>query len=399
MITIEDIKRAQLILKNIIHDTDMFHSKTFSEKSGNKIYFKAENQQRTGAFKIRGAYNKIYNLTDEERNKGIVAVSAGNHAQGVAYAAKLFGIKATIVMPEYAPMAKIIATQSYGAEVVLEGRNIEEAMQAGLKLASNGMTFIHPFDDNFIIAGQGTVALEMLQDTPNLDAIIVSVGGGGLISGISIAAKSINPNIKIIGVQTEEFSPAKLSLELGENVCAHGSFTFADGIAVNKCGHLPLEYMRQYVDEIVTVTEDEVSNAIFYLLERCKLVVEGAGAAAAAAVLSKKINLQNKNIGVLLSGGNIDLSILQTIIDKGFMMEGRRVELKVIMKDKPGQLKGMAEIVSAYNSNIYSTYYNRAKDGVNPGLVYVSFVLETRNHEHAREIFNALEKNGYKVIL
>ncbi len=396
MVTFEDILEAQRLLRGVIHRTEFTFSKTFSDITGSSIYLKTENLQKTGSFKIRGAFNKIARLSDGERKKGIVAVSAGNHAQGVAHAASLFGLKSVIVMPESAPIAKMMATKNYGAEVILRGKNLEQARDAALEIASDGMVFIHPYDDPDIIAGQGTIGLEMLDDIPDLDTIIVPVGGGGLISGIAAAAKNINPSVRIIGVEAEGYNWLKLSLESGKKVDAEGKHTLADGIAVKAAGELTLSVAREMVDQVVVVSDNEVSSAILWLLERSKLVVEGAGAAALAAVIANKVNVSGKT-GVVLTGGNIDLNMLQLIIDKGLIKQGRRVELKVIIPDKPGQLKGVLELLNSIGVNIYSILHDRVKDGISPGYAEIDMVLETRDKEHAKAVIEKMKTGGYEV--
>lgn len=395
MINLDHIKKAARTLDGIIHRTQLIYSSTLSHLTGGSIYLKTENLQKTGSFKVRGAYYKIAGLTDEERNKGVVAVSAGNHAQGVAFAASSFGIKSTIVMPEFAPMAKIVATMNYGAEVILYGKNIDQAKDKALELALKGMTFIHPYDDPGIVAGQGTVGIEMLEDNPELDTIIVPVGGGGLISGIAIAAKAIKPSIKVIGVEIEGYDALKLSMEKGARVCVPGRLTLADGIAVGTCGEIAYEMASKFVDQIVVISDDQISSAILWLLERAKYVVEGAGAAGLAAVLANKIKVVGEKVGVILSGGNIDFSMLQLIIDKGLVREGRRMEIKVIIPDKPGQLKGVLELLGILGANIYSISHNRIREGVSPGHAEVEMVLETRDKEHAEIVMRELKVKGY----
>lgn len=396
MISIDEIREAENRLTGVIHKTELIFSKTFSEISGSNIYLKTENLQKTGSFKVRGAYYKISKLSEEDKQKGVVAVSAGNHAQGVALAASLLGIKAVIVMPEFAPMAKIIATKNYGAEVILHGKNLEQAREEALRIAAEGKVLIHPYDDHDIITGQGTIGLEMLGDLPEIDTIIVPVGGGGLISGIAVAAKALKPEIRIIGVEVEGFDALKLSMERNMKVDVTARYTMADGIAVGQLGNLTYSIMKEMVDEVVVVSNDEVSSAILWLLERTKLVVEGAGAVGVAAVLAKKASL-GQNTGILLSGGNIDLSMLQLIIDKGLIKEGRRVELKVLIPDKPGQLKGVLELLSSLGVNIYSIMHERVREGISPGYAEIDMVLETRDAEHADEVIEKLRTAGYEV--
>ncbi len=395
MITLEDIKKAARTLDGIIHKTQFLYTSTLSQLTGGSIYLKTENLQKTGSFKVRGAYYKIASLTDGERSKGVVAVSAGNHAQGVAFAASRFGIKSIIVMPEFAPVAKIVATMNYGAEVILHGKNIDQAKEKALELALKGMTLIHPYDDPYVIAGQGTIGIEMLEDNSALETIIVPVGGGGLVSGIAIAAKSIKPGVKIIGVEVEGYDSLKISLDEGKRVCVPGRLTLADGIAVGICGDIPFGVIKEKVDEIVVVSDDDISSAMFWLLERAKYVVEGAGAAGLAAILAKKIGLAGNKVGVVLSGGNIDLSMLQLIIDKGLVKEGRRVEVRVIVPDKPGQLKGILELLGNLGVNIYSINHNRVSEGLTSGFAEVELILETRNRDHAANVISTIQENGY----
>jgi threonine dehydratase len=399
MVSLEDIREAREIISGIIHETGIFYSKTFSQQTHAHIYLKPENYQKTGSFKIRGAYYKIAKLSEEQRKKGVVTVSAGNHSQAVAYAAQSFGIPATIIMPEFSSLAQVSAVENYGAKVIIKGKTIEKSIQEAIKFSESGMTYIHPFDDEEIIAGQGTIALEMLDEVRDLDAIVVPIGGGGLISGIAVAAKTLRPSIKIIGVEAEQYNAVKLSLEQGENICVYSNdYTLADGLAVGKCGKITYQIISQMVDEIITVSDDEVSSAIFWLLERSKQVVEGAGAVGVAALLAGKLNLPNKRIGIVISGGNIDFSILQSITDKGLVRENRRVEFKLLLKDKPGELHKVTDIISSTYANIYSFSHDRTKDGMNHGYVSMNFTIETKDKNHITKLVDKLKKNGFQIV-
>ena len=316
MSNLDEINKAKEKLRGFINRTGIIYSYSFSKMIGAQIFLKAENMQKTGSFKIRGAYNRISRLNDEERKYGVIAVSAGNHAQGVALAASVFGIKATVVMPESVPKNKVQATRNYGAEVIMHGNSIEESKKFALENAKKGQTFIHPYDDPMVIAGQGTIGLEMIEDEPQLDTIIVPVGGGGLISGIAIALKSIKPSIRLIGVEIKGYESVRLSINSGKIVEVHGGTTIADGIAINTCGNLPYEIIRKYVDDIVTVSEKETEESICLLLERSKLLTEGAGAIGMAALLSGEIKARaGERIGIVLSGGNIELELLRMMIE------------------------------------------------------------------------------------
>ncbi|EYE87591.1 threonine dehydratase [Fervidicella metallireducens AeB] len=317
-VTFDMIKEAKERLEGISRKTELFYSRTFSEMSGMNVYLKTENRQKTGAFKVRGAFNKIANLTEEEKKCGVIASSAGNHAQGVALAARTYGIKATICMPETAPAAKVSATKGYGAEVIQHGMVYDDCYAKAVEVQKEtGATFVHPFNDPYVIAGQGTIGLEILEELPNADAIVVPIGGGGIIAGIAIAAKTINPNIKIIGTQAEIIASTKASLEAGQPVLVPAAKSLADGISVRIPGELTFDIMKNYVDEVVTVTEEEIEDAIFMLAQRSKLVVEGAGATTIAAIMTKKINMPGKNVVTVLTGGNIDVAVLANIINKG----------------------------------------------------------------------------------
>jgi len=308
MATFEEIKEAREKLAGIVNKTNLIYSSEFTRVSGTEVYFKAENMQRAGTFKIRGAYNKISSLKDEEKKNGIIAVSAGNHAQGVALAASIFGIKSTIVMPETVPRNKITATKSYGAEVIIHGHSIEEAKRFAFERKAKEQTFVHPYDDSMIIAGQGTIGIEMIEELPELETIIVPVGGGGLISGIAIAAKTLKPSIKVIGVEIEGYESVRISINNGKIVQVPGKPTIADGVAINTCGELPYEIIKRYVDDIVVVLEKETQESLMLLLMKNKLLVEGAGGVGLAALLSGRIKVKSREkIGIVLSGGNIEL--------------------------------------------------------------------------------------------
>ena len=343
MLTLDRIYHASYVLKNVIRQTDMIHAPKICPDAN--IYLKTENLQITGSFKVRGAYYKISQLKDEEKAKGVVACSAGNHAQGVALAAQKNGIKATICLPDGAPISKVEATRSYGAEICLVPGVYDDAYQKALSLRDEkGYTLIHPFDDEYVIAGQGSIGLEIIDQLPDLDAVVVPVGGGGLISGVAFALKSLNPNIKVYGVQASGAPSMVQSLEHDEIVCLDKVATIADGIKVKEPGVNTFEYCRQYVDQIVTVTDDEVSSAILALIEQHKLIAEGAGAVAVAAVMFDKLPIKGKNVVCLVSGGNIDVTILSRVIKRGLLKSGRSDTMTIQLEDKPGQLKGVSAI-------------------------------------------------------
>lgn len=398
MVTHTDILEARERLASIIHRTAILHSRTFSELSGNEIFLKPENLQKTGSFKLRGAYNRIATLTHEEKDKGVIASSAGNHAQGVAYSAAAHGVKATIVMPQRAPVAKVMATQSYGAEVVLHGGVYDDAFRKAKELqASEGYTFLHPFNDPKVIAGQGTIALEMLEDLPELDALVIPIGGGGLAAGMAVAAKAIKPGIRIIGVETEGYDAMRQSVLDGDLVTVKASGTLADGIAVKKPGDLTFSLVRQYVDDIVTVTEEDIAQAILLLLERAKWLVEGAGAVSLAAALDRKLGMQGKKVGLVLSGGNIDINVLSTIIEKGLTKAGRQLRIQTTLQDKPGQLAQVMEILATLGANVRAIHHDRYREGVEMGYVQVALEIETRNHQHAQDVCKMLRQGGFCI--
>jgi threonine dehydratase len=397
-ITIKDIKKADKNLRGITHKNNLIYSQTFSDISGNNIYLKTENLQKTGSFKIRGAYNKIVNLSPQEKQKGVIASSAGNHAQGVALAAATYGIKSTIVMPSAAPLAKVSATSSYGAEVVLHGTVYDDCYEKALEIqAQTGAVFVHPFDDADVIAGQGTIGLEILEELPDIDIIIVPIGGGGIISGIAIAAKALKPDVKIIGVQSKSADSMYQSLKEGKITSLTHTNSIADGIAVKKPGKLTYEICKQYVDEVILIEEDEIANSVLMLLERCKLLAEGAGAAAVAPLISGRLDCKNKNIVSVITGGNIDVTILARIIDKGLVKAGRKFELKIIMEDRPGQLRKLLDTIASVSGNIVSIQQNRIKEYIAVGFVEVEIVIETLNKDHVEEIIITLKNARYKI--
>ncbi|MBO8137665.1 MAG: threonine ammonia-lyase [Desulfotomaculum sp.] len=397
-ISLEDIKNARECIKDVIHKTDLIPNNTLNDICGSNVYLKLENLQKTGSFKIRGAFNKIANLSDEEKKAGVIASSAGNHAQGVALAASVYGTKSTIVMPTTAPLAKITATRNYGAEVVLHGHVFDDAYAKSVEIQSEtGATFIHAFNDPLVIAGQGTIGLEILEDMPDVDAIVVPIGGGGLISGIALAAKNINPKIKIIGVEPTNAASMKESAVAGKAVTLCSALTIADGIAVKTPGDLTFDIVKQYVDEIVVVEEDEIANAILFLLERCKLIAEGAGAASVAALLNGKVQLPGKKVVAVVSGGNIDVNMLSRIVDKGLTKAGRKTELTTVIPDKPGQLQKLLKTISDLSANVVEIYHNRIRNGVELGYAQVDLVLETNDSQHLNKIIEELVNKKYSV--
>jgi len=397
MLTLDNVYRAGNVLRDAVRKTDVVYAPKL--KPGADLYLKTENLQITGSFKIRGAYYKMSRLTSEEKARGVVACSAGNHAQGVALAANKNGIPAVICLPDGAPISKIEATKSYGAELCLVEGVYDDAYKKAIALSEEkGYTFLHPFDDEDVIAGQGTIALELEDQIPDLDAVIVPVGGGGLISGIAYTMKAINPGVKIYGVQAKGAPSMLNSLKDHEIEELPGVSTIADGIAVKKPGSLTYELCSRYVDEIVTVNDDEISAAILALMEQHKLVTEGAGAAAVAAAMFGKIDLQGKKTVCILSGGNIDVTILSRVINRGLLMSGRTCQLMIELVDKPGQLKNVSRIIADLGGNVISVHHERANEGSDVNGCYLRLVLETRNFEHIEEIRKALTDFGFKLL-
>ncbi len=396
MLTIDNVYSASYALKDVVRKTDIIYAPKL--KKGIELYLKTENLQITGSFKVRGSYYKMSRLSAEEKARGVIACSAGNHAQGVALSAQKNGIKAVICLPDGAPISKIEATKSYGAEVCLVEGVYDDAYKKALSLRDEkGYTFIHPFDDEDVIAGQGTIALEIVDQVPDLDAIIVPIGGGGLISGVAYTIKTLNPKVKVYGVQAQG-APSMLNSVKDKQIEELESvLTIADGIAVKKPGNLTYEICSKYVDEIVTVSDDEISAAILALMEQHKLVTEGAGAVAVAAAMFGKLDLEGKKTVCLLSGGNIDVTILSRVIKRGLLMSGRTCQLMIELVDKPGQLKNVSRIIADLGGNVISVHHERANEGSNVNGCYLRIVLETRNFEHIQEIEKALKDFGFKL--
>jgi len=396
MIQLSDIQAALGRVRESIYLSPCARSETFSKSTGNTVYLKLDNLQRTGAFKERGALNKLLTMSAEERRRGVIAASAGNHAQGVAYHAGRHGVRAEICMPLTTPLIKVSATKSYGAEVILVGANYDEACeQALVRACEQGLTFVHAFDDDAIIAGQGTLGLELLQQQPDIAAVVVPIGGGGLIGGISCAIKQTNARIQVFGVQPARLPSMKVAVAEGKPVTIHAAATIADGIAVRRAGERTLPLVQKYVDEIVTVDEEEIANAILLLLEREKTLAEGAGAAALAAVLNRKLPLVNKKVAVLVCGGNIDVTLLSRIIERGLVKDGRLVRLRVHLPDYPGALHRLTGILAQHRANIVETSYDRAYYGVNLGETAIDITMETKGPDHIAELLAAVDVAGY----
>jgi threonine dehydratase len=396
MITLDSIQRAMERIRESVRLSPLVHSETLSQLSGNAIYLKLENLQRTGSFKERGALNKILTLTDTERQRGVIAASAGNHAQAVAYHANARGIRSRICMPLATPLVKVSATAGYGADVVLHGRNYDEAYEESMRICeAEGLTYLHPFDDDAVIAGQGTIGLEMLAQNPALDVIVAPIGGGGLLGGLACAVKEINPRIEIIGVQTARLPSMQQALAAGAPVTLPPSTTIADGIAVRRAGDRTLPLIEHYVDAMVTVEEEEIANAILLLLEREKTLAEGAGATALAAILQQKTAHRGKRIGLLVCGGNIDVTLLSRIIERGLVKDGRLVRLRIHLTDHPGALRRLCEVIEQQKANIVETMHDRAYYGVNLGDTVIDVTMETRGAEHIQSLMSALSAAGY----
>ncbi|MGM9648593.1 MAG: threonine ammonia-lyase [Butyricicoccaceae bacterium] len=398
MVTLEAVEQAAERLKNVTHFIPLNTSTTFSEMTGAQVYLKCENQQKTGSFKVRGAYNKIMKLHETGELKSVVASSAGNHAQGVAFAARSIGIPATICMPRSTPIAKVSATEGYGAQVVLSGSCYDDAYAKAMEICEQtGATFIHPFDDEDVMAGQGTIALEILRDLPSVDMIVVPAGGGGLLSGIAACVKQINPRIQVVGVQAEGAPAIAQSFHTGEIQPSDSVHTIADGIAVKCPGTRTMEHINQYVDEVVTVTDAEISGTILMLLERCKQVVEPAGASSLAAVLNRKVDIAGKRVVCVLSGGNIDVNLIHKIVEKGLVTRCRHVQFSTVMTDAPGALERFAHILASFNANIIRFQHDRVSADLDIDQAIVHVVCEVGGAEHAERVVKGLEAEGYQI--
>ena len=398
MIELADVRAARERVAETARETPLERSTTFSERTGADVRLKLEHLQRTGAFKIRGATNKIAQLEEAEREAGVVAASAGNHAQGVALAATKAGVESTIVMPEYAPISKIDATRSYGAEVVLHGIDYDAAAERAHEIErEEGRVYVHAFDDEDVMAGQGTIGLEITEQCPEVETVVVPIGGGGLIAGIATAIKALT-DARVIGVQAEGAASAAESLERGKIVERESVDTIADGIATRKIGERTFEVIRERVDEVVTVSDAEIANALTSLLERSKTLVEGAGAVPLAAVIEERFEYEDgETIVPALCGGNIDLNVLTTVITRGLVERGRFLRIKTVLKDRPGALEELVDILTEYRTNIYAIEHDRASKDIAVNAAEVELDLETRGHDHVAKLIDALESNGYEV--
>ena len=395
-VTLGMILEARERLKGVAQRTGLVQFKALSDENS-QIYLKTEDLQNTGSFKVRGAYIKIASLSAQEREAGVIASSAGNHAQGVALAARSFGVPATIVMPAGAPLSKVMATRELGANVVLHGKVYDDAYEHARQLQKEtGATFIHPFDDPMVIAGQGTIGLEIMDDLPDVNTIVVPVGGGGLASGVAAAVKMLHPNVRIVGVQASGAAGMKASLDAGHVVALDSAKTIADGIAVKQPGSLTFDICRQYVDEVVTVDDDEIAQAILFLMERGKMVAEGAGAAPVAAIMNRKFDVSGK-VAAVISGGNIDVTMISRIIEKGLLRAGRVSKLRILMQDRPGQLELVSHIIGKGGANVMAVHHDRTDVDLDIRDAILEITMETQDRAHARRIIEALREAGFSV--
>lgn len=396
MLKLEQFQEAKKRVDEVIIPTPLIYSEAFSKECKNEVYIKPENLQRTGAFKIRGAYNKIVKMDEASKKKGLIASSAGNHAQGVAYAAHKLGVKATIVMPKHTPLIKVEATQAHGADVVLAGEVYDEAYQTACDLQKkHGYTFVHPFNDEDVIEGQGTIALEILEELPDTDIILVPIGGGGLISGIACAAKLIKPTIKIIGVEPEGAASALAAINEDQVVALKEAVTIADGTAVKQIGEVTFDYIKEYVDGIITVSDYELMDAFLVLVEKHKLVAENSGILALAGL--KKLNEKNKKVVSLISGGNIDVMTISSMINKGLISRGRIFTFSVQLPDKPGQLEFVAKVLSQCNANVIGVDHNQFKNFARFSEVELRVTCETNGESHIQKIIDTFDEQGYTI--
>ena len=396
-ISLDDVLAARERLRDSIYYSPCPHSQMLSALTGQQVYLKLENLQMTGSFKERGALNRIAKLTPEQASRGVIAASAGNHAQGVAYHASKRGIRALIVMPQTTPLVKVTATRDFGAEVLLHGANYDEAFAEAMRQCDEQeLTFIHPFDDPDVMAGQGTIGLELLEQVPQLEAAVVPIGGGGLIGGVACAIKELRPEVRLVGVQTSRLPSMAAAVEAHHPVTVEPATTIADGIAVRRAGELTVPVVERYVDEIVTVDEDEIASAILMLLEREKTLAEGAGAAGLAALLQHRTSLDGTHTAVLVGGGNIDVTLLSRIIERGLVQDGRLIRLRIHLLDKPGALHELTRLIAEHRANIVDTLHNRAYYGVNLGDTVIDITMETRGREQVEELLAALTAEGYR---
>jgi threonine dehydratase len=398
MVSLTDILEARNRMRESIRLTPAPYSENLSREAGNALYLKLESLNVTGSFKERGALNRLLGMTAEERARGVVAASAGNHAQALAYHASKLGMRVEICMPEFTPLVKVTATRAWGAEVILAGSNFDEALaEARRREEAEGLVFVHAFDDDAVIAGQGTIGLELLEQVPDLDAVAVAVGGGGLIGGVACAVKESRPRVRVVGVQTAAVPSMQAALVSHRPVLLAPVPTIADGIAVRQAGTRTLELVEKYVDELVTVDDEEIAIAILRLLETQKLLAEGAGAAPVAAMLHRKTTLEGRNVAVVVSGGNIDVTMLSRIIERGLVKDGRLVRLRMPLPDHPGALEQLTAIAAAEHANIVGVVHDRAYFGVHLGEVIIDITLETRGADHVDALMRRFEAAGHRI--
>jgi threonine dehydratase len=398
-VKLSDIQDARRILNGIAIPTPVLADDRLSKEIGARAHLKAECLQRSGSFKIRGAYNRIARLSNEEKERGVIAASAGNHAQGVALAATLNGIKSTIVLPTTAPLTKIKATKSFGGDVVLHGATFDEAVAHSRELQQeHGYTYVHAFDDNFVIAGQGTIGLEIVESLPDVSVVVVPIGGGGIISGIATAVKTLKPDVRVIGVQAENVAWVNRSLRAGERVYAEPGQTIADGIAVKSPGELTFPIIQSLVEEVVEVSEEEIARGIFFAVQNNRLVVEGAGAAGLGALLAGKVKLKAEDtVCTVLCGGNIDANLLARVLEQVLVRQGRYIMLRLLVNDRPGMLAALLTSVAESGANVIEVFHRRAMWLAPLGRVGIQMLLEVRDEQHAREVMKHLEEDGYHV--